>query len=72
MNLESERPFISVHIPKTAGTSLRKFYVDLYGADRVYFHYEHRGGFYNASSEHILLKPSNVLYQMKYLLSSKS
>jgi hypothetical protein len=46
-----ERPIYSVHIPKTAGTTLRDFYRDIFGADHTYFYYPHQHGLYRADQD---------------------
>lgn len=69
MTSEKESPFISVHINKTGGTSLRKFYVDVFGKDRVYFYYPNEGGLHKASDERAeLLISRPILYWARDIL----
>ena len=49
LTLESESRFLSLHIEKTGGVSLRKFFIDLYGPREVYF-FNPNTGFTSAES----------------------
>ncbi|OGK15717.1 hypothetical protein A2774_00535 [Candidatus Roizmanbacteria bacterium RIFCSPHIGHO2_01_FULL_39_12c] len=55
----------SVHIPKTGGVSLKKFWVDLFGAENVFFSYPNKGGLYRASEEGLFRQPNPFMYQLK-------
>lgn len=70
MSLEDEKIITSIHIPKTAGISLKKFWVDLYGVENTFFLYPNKGGLYRASSEGTFRQPSPAMYQIKNILLS--
>lgn len=69
-NQETQPQFISEHIPRTGGTSLRKFFGEVFPKDKVYFYYS--GGVFTSqeTSSLVMRYPFLSLVKSKLLYSN--
>ena len=50
MNPEN-KSYVSIHIPRTGGTSLREFFPRLFGPENTYFYYPNMGGLFRSDNQ---------------------
>lgn len=65
-----ERPIASVHIPRTGGSSVRKFWLDLYGPDKVWLYSIDTGGFHSPVEDGIFSRGNPTLYFIRDILAT--
>lgn len=66
--LSIEKPIASVHIPRTGGSSVRKFWLDFYGSDKVWLYSIDTGGFHRAAEDGIFSRGNPALYFVRDIL----
>lgn len=63
-----ERPTASVHVPRTGGSSLRKFWIDLYGPEKVLLYSRETERFHRAEDDGMLSRANPVLYFLRDIM----
>lgn len=66
----TERPIASIHIPRTGGSSVRKFWLDTYGSDKVWLYSLDTGGFHRAAEDGIFNRANPAFYFMRDILAA--
>jgi len=66
----TERPIASIHIPRTGGSSVRKFWLDLYGSDKAWLYSIDTGGFHRAAEDGIFNRANPALYFIRDILAT--
>jgi len=65
-----QQKIASVHIPKTAGTTLRKFWTDLYGPENVYLYFEDSRQFLRSCDSGIIDRTNPAVLFVRDILFS--
>jgi len=65
--MTSER-FVSSHIEKTGGISMKKFFVDLYGSEQVFWYHPYEDGFVRADQDPTMRRLNTGSFKVKALL----
>ncbi len=64
--------FVSSHIEKTGGISMKRFFVDLYGPEQVFSYHPKRDRFVRADQDPVMGRLTPESYKIKSLLLSNS
>lgn len=67
--MHAERPFASIHIPKTGGVSLRKFWCDLYGPENIVLYSHDTKQFHRPIQDGIFQRTNPAVYILRDVLA---